>query len=56
MSKQTKLELINGDCCKVNTISFDELQEQITNNSTNCDLSQCSITALQLSNLFCLFT
>ena len=31
--------------------NFNELQEEIINNFINCDLSQCSITELQLSKL-----
>jgi len=53
MSKQTLcgLEPIIDNCCKVKTTSFDELREKIITNITNCDLSQASITPLQLSNL-----
>jgi len=51
MSKQTGLEPVIKNCCKVKTTNFDELREQIINNITNCDLTQASITPLQLSNL-----
>ena len=51
MFKQTGLEPILDDCCKVKKINFNELREQITNNIIHCDLTQASITPLQLSNL-----
>ncbi len=57
MSKLTEyktwcgLEKIIDNCCKVKTTSFDELREEIITNITYCDLTQASITPLQLSNL-----
>lgn len=51
MSKQTGLEPIIGDCCKVEPTSFDDLRKQIITNITICDLTQSSITPLQLSRL-----
>lgn len=45
------LEPIIDNCCKVKTTSFYELRKQIISNIISCDLSKCSITALQLSNL-----
>ena len=51
MSIQTGLEPIINNCCNLQETSFIELREQIITNFTNCDLSQCSITELQLSKL-----
>ena len=51
MSKQTGLEPVIKNCCKVKTTNFDELREQIINNFTYCDLFKCSITQVQLSKL-----
>ena len=45
------LEPIINLCCIVNTTSFDELREEIITNIIYCDLTQASITPLQLSNL-----
>ncbi len=51
MSKKTVLEKIIDDCCKVETTNFHDLKKQISINFFHCDLSQCSITQLQLSKL-----
>jgi len=51
MSIQTGLEPIINNCYNLQETSFIELREQIITNFTNCDLSQCSITELQLSKL-----
>ncbi len=51
MHIQTGLEPIINNCCNLQETSFIELREQIITNFTNCDLSQCSITELQLSKL-----
>ena len=51
MSKQTDLELIIDNCCKVKISSFNVLREKIITNFTNCNFYQCSITKLDLSNL-----
>lgn len=45
------LEPIINLCCIVKTTSFDELREEIITNITYCDLTQASITPLQLSKL-----
>ena len=45
------LEKIIDDCCKVKTTNFDDLREQISCKLYSCDLTQASITSLQLSNL-----
>ena len=51
MSKQTGLEPIIDNCCKVETTRFYELNDQIMCKLYSCDLSQASITPLQLSKL-----
>ena len=51
MSKQNGLESIINMCCKVETTRFYELNERIICKLYSCDLSQTSITPLQLSNL-----
>lgn len=45
------LEPIIENCCKVKTTNFNDLREQIITNFNYCDLTKCSITPLQLSNL-----
>ena len=51
MSKQSCFEPVINSCCKVKTTTFDNLRKKIITNITNCDLTQCSITPLQLYNL-----
>jgi len=51
MSNQIGLEPIINDCCNVKTISFNELRKQICSKLNSCDLTNCSITPLQLHEL-----
>ena len=45
------LEPIIDNCCKEKTTNFNELRKQIISLITHCDLTQASITPLQLSKL-----
>ena len=51
MSIQTGLELVINKCCNSQKTDFNELQEEIITNFSNCDLSECSISELRLTKL-----
>lgn len=51
MFKQTGLEPIIDNCCKGETTNFNDLRKQIISHIIHYDLTQASITPLQLSRL-----
>lgn len=51
MSIQTGLEIVINKCCYSQKTDFNELQEEIITNFSNCDLSECSVSELQLTKL-----